>query len=111
MSNAETPLRSISALNADSSQAAAVTSSQAAGPAVHHPALKVSPKVTAGASAGVVSTAFWTIATATFWKHTFTPDALAVLVSSTTAIVGSAAAYFRTDPLRVPQRVSRESLQ
>jgi len=110
MSDPIKPLANVTPLG--SGQAGAVSPSpQDGGSTVHHPAVKVSPKVTAGASAATVATAFWTIATATFWKHTFTPAALALLVSSTTTIVGSAAAYLRTDPLRVPQRVSREPIQ
>jgi hypothetical protein len=65
------------------------------------PATVISPKVWAGGIAGGVSFTFWTIAAATFWKNTFSSDALAALVGSTTVIVSAAAAYLRTDPLRV----------
>lgn len=64
------------------------------------PATTISPKVWAGSIAGAVSFSFWTIATATFWKNTFSSDALAALVGSTTAIVSATAAYLKTDPLR-----------
>jgi hypothetical protein len=65
------------------------------------PATTISPKVWAGSIAGAVSFSFWTIATATFWKNTFSSDALSALVGSTTTVVSAAAAYLRTDPLRV----------
>ena len=65
------------------------------------PATTISPKVWAGGIAGGVSFTFWTIAAATFWKNTFSSDALAALVGSTTTIVSAAAAYLRADPLRV----------
>ena len=65
-----------------------------------NPATTISPKVVAGGTAGAVAFSFWTIAAATFWKHTFTSDALSALVGSTTAIVSTAAAYLRNDPLR-----------
>lgn len=82
--------------------AAADGASGAAGssPSDQNAATTISPKVWAGTIAGAVSFSFWTIATATFWKNTFSSDALAALVGSTTAIVASAAAYFKADPLR-----------
>jgi hypothetical protein len=64
----------------------------------------ISPKVWAGSIAGAVSVTFWTIAAATFWKDTFSSEALAVLVGSTTAIASAVAAYLRTDPMRVRAR-------
>jgi hypothetical protein len=71
------------------------------------PATTISPKVWAGSIAGAVSFSFWTIAAATFWKSTFSSDALAALVGSTTTIVSAAAAYWRTDPLRVKPGTSQ----
>jgi hypothetical protein len=65
------------------------------------PTTVISPKVWAGGIAGGISFTFWTIATATFWKSTFSSDVLAALVGSTTVILSAAAAYLRTDPLRV----------
>lgn len=65
------------------------------------PTTVISPKVWAGGIAGGISFTFWTIASATFWKTTFSSDVLAALVGSTTVILSAAAAYLRTDPLRV----------
>jgi hypothetical protein len=70
------------------------------GPAAQNAATTISPKVWAGTVAGAVAFSFWTIATATFWKNTFSSDALAALVGSTTAILAAAAAYLKADPLR-----------
>lgn len=63
-------------------------------------AAKPSPKVWASSLGGAVAFCFWTIAAATFWKNTFSSDALAALVGSTTAILAAAAAYLKADPLR-----------
>jgi len=63
-------------------------------------ATKVSPKVSAAGFAGAFSFTLWTIASATFFKNTFTAEVLAALVGATTTIVADAAAYFRADPLR-----------
>jgi hypothetical protein len=65
------------------------------------PTTVISPKVWAGSIAGGISFAFWTIASATFWKGTFSGDVLAALVGATTVIFSAAAAYLRTDPLRM----------
>jgi hypothetical protein len=65
----------------------------------------VSPKVVAAGLAGALSTAFWTVAAATFWKHTLDATAIGVLAPATTTIVATAAAYIRTDVLRVAKDV------
>jgi hypothetical protein len=70
------------------------------GPSGQAAATTVSPKLWAGSIAGAIAFSFWTIAAATFWKNTFSSDALAALVGSTTAIVAAAAAYLKADPLR-----------
>lgn len=58
---------------------------------------KPSPKVVAGTLAGAISTAFWTVAAATFWKHTFSSEALAALIAPTTTLISAAAAYVKAD--------------
>ena len=63
-------------------------------------AAKTSPKVWASTLGGAIAFAFWTIATATFWKNTFSAETLAALIGSTTTIVAAAAAYFKADLLR-----------
>jgi hypothetical protein len=83
----------------------AAANSAGSGPADGSPsaltaATTVSPKLWAGSIAGAIAFSFWTIAAATFWKNTFSSDALAALVGSTTAIVAAAAAYLKADPLR-----------
>jgi hypothetical protein len=75
------------------------------------PKSTISPKVVSGGLAGAASTAFWTIAAATFWKHTITaPTTVAVLAGSTTTILSTAAAYLRSDELRVAQLFSHRDL-
>ena len=59
-----------------------------------------SPKVWASSLGGAIAFSFWTIATATFWKNTFSPETLAALVGSTTTIVAAAAAFLKADRLR-----------
>jgi hypothetical protein len=61
----------------------------------------ISPKVLAGAFGAAVSTVFWTIAVATFWKGTFSPEQLAALVGSTGVVVGTLLGYLVRDPARV----------
>jgi hypothetical protein len=61
---------------------------------------KTSPKVWASTIAGAIAITFWTIAAATFWKNTFSSEALAALIASTTTIVSAAAAYLTRDQLR-----------
>ena len=61
---------------------------------------KTSPKVWASTLGGAAAFTFWTIATATFWKGTFSADTLAALIGSTTTIVAAAAAYLKADQLR-----------
>jgi len=63
-------------------------------------AAKTSPKVWASTIGGAIAFTFWTIATATFWKNTFSAETLAALIGSTTTIVAAAAAYFKADLLR-----------
>jgi hypothetical protein len=63
-------------------------------------ATTISPKLWAGTIAGAIAFSFWTIAAATFWKNTFSTEALAALIASTTAILSAAVAYFKADPLR-----------
>jgi hypothetical protein len=63
-------------------------------------AAKPSPKVWASTIGGAVAFIFWTVATATFWKNTFSADTLAALIGSTTTLVAAAAAYLTADPLR-----------
>lgn len=65
------------------------------------PATTVSPKVWAGSIAGAASASFWTIAAATFWKHSISSDSLAALVGSTTTLASATAAHIKRDPLRV----------
>jgi hypothetical protein len=83
----------------------AAANSAGSGPADGSPsaltaARTISPKLWAGSIAGAIAFSFWTIAAATFWKNTFSSDALAALVGSTTTIVAAAAAYLKADPLR-----------
>jgi hypothetical protein len=63
----------------------------------------ISPKVLAGAFGAAVSTVFWVIAVATFWKDTFTGEQLSALVGSTGVIVGTIMGYLVRDPARVPR--------
>jgi len=86
---------------ANAAGATAASSAVASKSSGKNPATTISPKVWAGSIAGAVSFSFWTIAAATFWKHTFTADALAALVGSTTTLVSALAAHFKVDPLRV----------
>ena len=94
-----------SAASAHSSVAGAAVSggsdSGGSSSSTQDPTTVISPKVWAGGIAGGISFTFWTIASATFWKTTFSSDVLAALVGSTTVILAAAAAYLRTDPLRV----------
>jgi hypothetical protein len=110
--NRATPDAAAAAVSAAASaHAAAATAATAAptgagggpadgGPTTQSAATTTSPKVWAGTIAGAVAFSFWTIAAATFWKNTFSSEALAALVGSTTAIVAAVAAYLKTDPLR-----------
>ena len=64
------------------------------------PRTTVSPKVVIGAVGTLASASFWTIAAATFW-HAVEPVILTALGTLVTAIAGVAAAWWKTDPLRV----------
>lgn len=57
----------------------------------------ISPKTFAATMAGALSILFWTIATATFWKGTFTAEELTALTTSTTTVVAALFAYLMPD--------------
>jgi hypothetical protein len=59
-----------------------------------------SPKVIAGGIAGALATVFWTIAGATFWRHTLDTAAIGTLAPSTSTLVSVIAGYLKTDALR-----------
>jgi hypothetical protein len=76
------------------------------------PKTTVSPKVISGGVAGAVSTAFWTIAAATFWHNsTFDKPTIAVLAAATTTILATSAAYLRNDELRVAKVVTSRQME
>lgn len=60
----------------------------------------VSPKVSAAAVGGSITTIFWAIAAATWWRHTFSASSLAALTGATATVLSYAFGYFMSDPLR-----------
>ena len=60
----------------------------------------VSPKVTAASFAAAITTIFWTIAAATFWKKTFSDSSLAALTGASATVLAYAGSYITRDPLR-----------
>jgi len=61
---------------------------------------QVSPKVNFAALGAALGTIFWTIAAATWWKHTFSAATLAALTGATATIVSFGLGYLMADPLR-----------
>jgi hypothetical protein len=62
----------------------------------------ISPKVLAGGFGAAVATVFWTIATMTFWKGTFTAEQLTALTGSTAVVISVLLGYLIRDPARTP---------
>ncbi len=60
----------------------------------------ISPKVFAAGIGGAVATIFWTVMTATLWKHVFDVEQVSTLTGATASLLSLGFGFFIRDRLR-----------